>query len=234
MTKYWFVCMERHRRMLHERRRPDAGSEVDMKTCRSGWPPRLVTVPGLHGSEGAHWQTWLERQYPKAARVVQDDWDAPHLDTWANAVRALLARERGPVVIAAHSFGCLATAHALSRGDIGADVDVVGVLFVAPASPEKFRFAGAFDAGRLDVPSILVASESDPWMPFEHARELARRFDSAFVNLGDAGHINTAAGFGPWPRAKYFVDTLTHLAAPLRFGDARDLPADSLELHAYG
>ena len=106
-----------------------------MKTCRSGWPPRLVTVPGLHGSEGAHWQTWLERQYPKAARVVQDDWDAPHLDTWANAVRTLLASERAPVVIAAHSFGCLATAHALSRGDLGADVDVVGVLFVAPGEP---------------------------------------------------------------------------------------------------
>jgi predicted alpha/beta hydrolase family esterase len=203
-----------------------------MNTCRSGWPPRLVTVPGLHGSEGAHWQTWLERQYRRAARVEQADWDAPHLDTWANAVRAQLAKERGPVVIAAHSFGCLATAHALARGGIGADV--AGVLFVAPASPEKFRFAGAFDAGRLGVPSILVGSETDPWMPFDHARELAARFGSAFVNLGDAGHINTAAGFGPWPRAKYFVDTLIHLAAPLRFGDAEDYRAELPELYAYG
>ncbi|ANB71079.1 hypothetical protein AYM40_00930 [Paraburkholderia phytofirmans OLGA172] len=46
---------------------------------------------------------------------------------------------------------------------------------------------------------------------------LAQRFGSAFVNLGDAGHINTAAGFGPWPRAGYFIDTLVHCAAPLRF-----------------
>ena len=27
------------------------------------------------------------------------------------------------------------------------------------------------------------------------------------------------ASFGPWPRAKYFVDTLAHCAAPLRFRD---------------
>src|SRR6478735_3410380 len=109
-----------------------------MLSCTTApWPPRLVTVPGLHGSEGAHWQTWLERQYARSARVVQDDWDAPHLDTWANAVRALLANERGPVVIAAHSFGCLATAHALSKRDMVAEV--AGVLFVAPASPDKFR-----------------------------------------------------------------------------------------------
>jgi predicted alpha/beta hydrolase family esterase len=88
---------------------------------------------------------------------------------------------------------------------------------VAPASPQKFAFAGAFDARRLGVPSILIGSETDPWMPLAGARDLAQRFGSAFVNLGDAGHINTAAGFGPWPRAKYFVDTLVHCAAPLRF-----------------
>jgi predicted alpha/beta hydrolase family esterase len=232
MTKYWFVRSGRHLTMPHGKRRPDAGSEVDMKTCRSGWPTRLVTVPGLHGSEGAHWQTWLERQYARSARVVQDDWDAPHLDTWANAVRALLANERGPVVIAAHSFGCLATAHALSKRDMVAEV--AGVLFVAPASPDKFRFAGAFEARRLDVPSILVASETDPWMPFDRARQFAHDVGSAFVNLGDAGHINTAAGFGPWPRAKYFVDTLIHLAAPRHVGGAHDPRASPLELLAYG
>ncbi|CEJ96477.1 Predicted esterase of the alpha/beta hydrolase fold [Caballeronia glathei] len=209
----------------------DAGSGGEMSGCsKSNWPPRLVTVPGLHGSEGAHWQTWLERQYPRAARVEQDDWDAPHLDTWAGALRSLLAKQRGPVVIAAHSFGCLATAHALSQAH---GADVAGVLFVAPASPEKFRFAGTFDARRLNVPSILVASETDPWMPFDRAHELARRFGSAFVNLGDAGHINTAAGFGPWPRAKHFIDTLTHYAAPLRLDVERD-PAGPGTQHAYG
>ncbi|KAF1053331.1 MAG: hypothetical protein GAK41_00849 [Burkholderia gladioli] len=190
-----------------------------MSICsKSTWPPRVVTVPGLHGSEGAHWQSWLERQFARSLRVEQDDWDAPHLARWAGALRDTLARERGPFVLAAHSFGCLATAHALLRGDLALDPSAVaGVLFVAPASPKKFAFAGAFEARRLPVPSILIGSETDPWMTLGDARELARQLGSAFVNLGDAGHINTAAGFGPWPRAKYFVDTLVHCAAPLRF-----------------
>ena len=87
-----------------------------MLSCtRSTWPPRLVTVPGLHGSEGAHWQSWLERQFARSLRVEQADWDAPDVVRWAQSLRDLLARERGPFVLAAHSFGCLATAHALQQ-----------------------------------------------------------------------------------------------------------------------
>ncbi|MDQ7980176.1 alpha/beta hydrolase [Paraburkholderia sp. SARCC-3016] len=192
-----------------------------MSSCKtSSWPPRLVTVPGLHGSEGAHWQTWLERQFARSMRVEQADWDAPNLEQWAQSVNDLLACQRGPFILAAHSFGCLAAAHALQqRAQRARSADVVGVLFVAPASPRKFEFAGAFEATRIAVPSILIGSETDPWMPLAEARELSQRFGSAFVNLGRAGHINAAAGFGPWPRAKYFVDTLAHCAAPLRLGE---------------
>jgi hypothetical protein len=56
-------------------------------------------------------------------------------------------------------------------------------------------------------------------MSLDGAQRLAQQLGSAFVNLGDAGHINTAAGFGPWPRAKYFVDTLVHCEAPRRLRD---------------
>jgi uncharacterized protein len=203
-----------------------------MGTCsKTGWPPRVITVPGLHGSEGAHWQTWLERQYAGSKRVEQEDWDAPHFDTWTAQLERVLANERRPVVLVAHSFGCLVTANALARGSITADV--AGVLFVAPASPERFRFAGAFTTKRLNVPAILVASETDPWMPVEQARELSNTLGSAFVNLGDAGHINTAAGFGPWPRAKYWVDTLIHCSAPLRLrreDDLLELPEHALHI----
>ncbi|WP_153098985.1 RBBP9/YdeN family alpha/beta hydrolase [Paraburkholderia hayleyella] len=180
------------------------------------WPPRLVTMAGLHGSEDAHWQTWLERQFVRSLRVEQDDWDAPDLTRWSQALHARLARERGPFVLAAHSFGCLASAHALLQTPTAASAEIVGVLLVAPASPAKFATAKAFDPRRLRVPSILIGSETDPWMTLEGSRELARHLGSAFVNLGDAGHINTAAGFGPWPRARRYIDTLVHCAAQQR------------------
>jgi predicted alpha/beta hydrolase family esterase len=151
----------------------------------------------------------MERQFARSLRVEQADWDAPDLAGWAQSVLDLIERERGPFVLAAHSFGCLATAHALQQATHA--TTVAGLQFVAPASPEKFAFAGKFDARRLGVLSILVGSETDPWMPLlAGASEMAHRLGSAFINLGDAGHLNTAAGFGRRPRAKYFVDTLVH------------------------
>jgi predicted alpha/beta hydrolase family esterase len=44
-------------------------------------------------------------------------------------------------------------------------------------------------------------------MPIEKARNLAQRWNSAFVNLGDAGHIDASAGFGPWPLARHAIET---------------------------
>ncbi|MDR5762800.1 alpha/beta hydrolase [Caballeronia sp. LZ035] len=200
------------------------------KANSSGTGVTLVTVPGLYGSEDAHWQSWLEGEVPSARRVEQRNWDLPHLDTWSDAVRDELADIDGPVVIAAHSFGCLATAHALAHSKpTGAQVQ--GVLFVAPASPAKFRFAGAFSARRLDTLSLVVGSETDPWMPLDEARTLAQHWNSAFINLGDAGHVNTAAGFGPWPLAKHFVETLARRAPS---GDEREQEDETEQQRAYG
>jgi uncharacterized protein len=178
------------------------------------WPPRLVTVPGLHGSEDGHWQSWLERQYPRSLRVEQADWEAPEIDAWSRAVASFLDDLRAPCVVAAHSFGCLATVQALVRHA----ENVVGVLLVAPASPCKFNIQD-LNRNRLRVPSIVVASETDPWMTANEARQLAVSWGSSFVNLGDAGHVNVASGCGPLPRAKHLVDVLVQSAASLRFRD---------------
>ncbi|MDR5783889.1 alpha/beta hydrolase [Caballeronia sp. LZ065] len=200
------------------------------KAESSGAGVTLVTVPGLYGSEDAHWQSWLEGEVASARRVEQRNWDLPHLDTWSDAVRDELADIDGPVVIAAHSFGCLATAHALAHLK-PAGARVRGVLFVAPASPAKFRFAGAFSARRLDTLSLVVGSETDPWMPLDEARTLAQHWNSAFINLGDAGHVNTAAGFGPWPLAKHFVETLARRAPS---GDGQEHEDETEQQRAYG
>ncbi|WJF90283.1 alpha/beta hydrolase [Paraburkholderia bonniea] len=210
-----------------------------MVSCsQPNWPPRLVTMAGLYGSEEAHWQSWLERQFARSLRVEQDDWHAPDLARWSLALHQRLSRERGPFVLAAHSFGCLASAHALLHLPVA--TSIIGVLLVAPASPKKFASAAAFEPRRLGVPSILIGSETDPWMPLEGSRELAQHLGSTFINLGDAGHINTAAGFGPWPRARHYIDTLVHCAAQQRFRPPPSTPehlshpAAELNLKASG
>jgi predicted alpha/beta hydrolase family esterase len=214
----WFGSAQRHTRI--RRRNLQFASGEPMPANPSSWPPRLVTVPGLHGSEDTHWQTWLERQYSRSLRVEQKDWAAPELDEWSRTVSQVFDGAPTACVVAAHSFGCLATVQALARHP----GNVVGVLLVAPASPGKFNIEQALNGNRLPVPSIVVASESDPWVTIHEARKLASNWGSTFVNLGDAGHINVASGHGPLPRAKHLVDLLVHSAASVRFREPETFP----------
>lgn len=171
--------------------------------------PRLLVVPGLNDSGPVHWQTWLQSQYRDAERVVQRDWSDPQLERWAARIDATLERATGrshgeaPSFIAvAHSFGCLALARHLAQRP---GSPVRAALFVAPADPDKFGVAGLLPQQRLAVPSTVVASDTDPWMTAASSRRWAQRWGSAWLTLGDAGHINAEAGFGPLPLARRWV-----------------------------
>jgi predicted alpha/beta hydrolase family esterase len=161
---------------------------------------RLVVVPGLHGSGADHWQGWLLAQIDGAVRVEQDDWGVPDLDRWADRVAATIAAlGPGPHVVAAHSFGCLATVRATLRDP---SLDVARALLVAPADPQRFAAAPALPQSRLAFSSSVVASDNDPWMPAASAHAWALRWGSDWINLGNAGHINVDSGYGPFTLAR--------------------------------
>jgi predicted alpha/beta hydrolase family esterase len=172
-----------------------------------GDPVRLLVIPGLHDSGPAHWQTWLQAQFSRRAeRVEQDDWATPDVSRWSQRIEETLARRPHARWIAvAHSFGCLALLHHLAQGG----ERVQSALLVAPADPEKFGVSAMLPQARLAVPSVLLASETDPWLGFGSACAWARVWGSQLISLGDAGHINTEAGFGPLPPAKTLVEHMT-------------------------
>jgi len=170
-----------------------------------GDPVRVLVVPGLHGSGPAHWQTWLEAHFRSALRVEQHDWERPDIERWAQRIAATVSRHPGARWVAVgHSFGCLALTRFLGQGGQG----VHAALLVAPADPEKFSVASALPQTRLGIPSVLIGSNNDPWMPAESARTWAHSWGSSFINLGDVGHINVDSGFGPLPQAKLVVEQL--------------------------
>lgn len=175
-------------------------------------PVHVLVIPGLHGSGPAHWQTWLQARLRHAVRVEQDDWDLPDIARWSQRIDEVVATRPGARWVAvAHSFGCLALAHHLGRRQAvsdDSDEGIAAALFVAPAEPLRFRLADALPHAPLGLPSALIASDTDPWMAADSACRWARRWGAAFVNLGDAGHINTDAGFGPFPRALQMTQAL--------------------------
>ena len=163
-----------------------------------------LIVPGLHSSGPAHWQTWFEEELPGTVRVIQSDWSSADLPSWSGRIRKDLVRTPGQHIIVAHSFGVLASVHAAARDQNR----IAGALLVAPADPEKFGVANDIPADSLPFPAVVVASTNDPWMPLWKAAEWADRWGADFVNLGEAGHINAEAGFGPWPEGLALLERL--------------------------
>jgi len=188
---------------------PDAASAAPHPAGR----PRLVVVPGLHGSGADHWQSWLAGQFVGAARVEQDFWSVPDIERWGDRVAETVdALGPGPHVLVAHSFGCLATLHAASRYP---GLGIARLLLVAPAEPTRFNVAHMLPQTRLAMDSTVVASDTDPWMAATNARAWALRWGSDWINLGDAGHINVESGYGPFALARdWTFAALRRLAPP--------------------
>lgn len=68
----------------------------------------------------------------------------------------------------------------------------------------------------LPFPSIVVASSNGPYLGEERAEELARAWGSRLVRVGAAGHVNTAAGYGPWPGGRALLEELRARAPSTR------------------
>lgn len=155
---------------------------------------RVLLMPGLYNSGPEHWQSRWQRLYPRFERVEQDDWDNPRLPAWSARFDEVRARDGRPILVAAHSFGCLTTAYSLARDPRG----VAGVLMVAPADPAKFGVAQDLPRTALPCPTIMISSTSAPWMSAENAAAWGARWGAEVINIGAAGHINAESGLGDW------------------------------------
>ena len=59
------------------------------------------------------------------------------------------------------------------------------------------------------------ASADDPFVKIERARAIAQAWGSRLEEIGNAGHVNGDAGFGPWPEGSMaFAQFLSKLPDP--------------------
>lgn len=175
--------------------------------------PLLLTVPGIDNSGPEHWQTLWEHDLEDCHRAELGMWHRPHRNSWVTKLNAAIVAARRPVVLVAHSLGCHAVAwwNALESKPSGR---VVGALLVAPPNIEGSPLDSRLSAfaplvrDRLRFPSILVASEDDPYAAFGQSRKMARLWGSRFVNGGWLGHINVDSHIGDWPFGRYLVQQI--------------------------
>jgi hypothetical protein len=164
-----------------------------------------VTVPGYGGSGPEHWQKHWERDLP-ATRVRPASWEEPGARDWTDALSRAVSDGGGPVVLVAHSLGCLAVVSWLAAYGPG---EVAGALLVAVPDPSGPAFPAAATAGgfgvvrrRLQVPVTVVVSENDPYATAGWTRDLATVWGAEVVGIGEAGHANGASGLGAWPAGR--------------------------------
>lgn len=174
--------------------------------------PKTLIVPGLDGSPAPHWQDWWAATDPTAYIVDQHDWARPTPEAWEAELAGAILNHPGCILVG-HSLGAILVARMLTRWP---QLDVSAALLVAPANPDTSERLAAFagiPSQRLGVPATVVASRNDPWMSFAQSASLARAWGGDLVDLGFAGHINVASGFGPWPAALSLRNALAERAS---------------------
>jgi uncharacterized protein len=163
---------------------------------------RIVTVPGIDGSDEVHWQSHWEASLGSAARrIAPSSWSKPDLADWSGAISQAVTDAEDDVVLVAHSLGCLAVTHWLPQA-----VDRVGGVFlVAPPDPTGPNFPAAaapsfasVDLDAVGTPGLVVTSDDDPYCDPSSAARLCNGWELPRISLANQGHLNSTSGLGSW------------------------------------
>lgn len=174
----------------------------------SSQPSRVLLLPGWQNSGVGHWQSLWEVQHGDH-RVAQHDWLRPLRGDWSARLEEEVIAAPGPVLLAAHSLGCILVAAWAAHSQNTNKVS--GALLVAPGDVERMDLRQQIPGWapivrqRLPFASILVGSTNDPYCSAERAQSLAQSWGARYIELGARGHINAESDLGAWPEGRAWL-----------------------------
>jgi len=174
-------------------------------------PSDVLLLPGWQNSGAGHWQSLWEAQHGYR-RVEQHDWLHPLRGDWSARLEEVVVDAPRPVVLVAHSLGCILAAWWATHSQHTNKVR--GALLVAPGDVEQADVAAQLPGWApvarqpLPFPAVLVGSRNDPYCRFERARVLADMWGARFVDAGAVGHINAESGLGNWLAGQALLQSL--------------------------
>lgn len=160
----------------------------------------VLIIPGLGNSGEDHWQSRWERELG-FKRVDQKDWNTPVCKDWIETIdRTIKMLNSENIILVGHSLACSTIGYWSKKYNR----KIKGALLVGPSDTE----ADTYPAGTtgfspmplhtLPFKSIVVASTNDFYVSLERATFFADTWGSELIRIGEAGHINVAAGYGKW------------------------------------
>jgi predicted alpha/beta hydrolase family esterase len=174
-------------------------------------PRNVLILPGWEGSGPKHWQSLWEQRHGYQ-RVEQHDWMKPLRGDWVARLEEVILTCDEPVVLVAHSLGCILVAAwaAHSRNTHR----VKSALLVAPPDVERPEIREQIPSWSpialqaLPFPAVLLASSDDPYCVLERARLFAYGWNAQFMDYGPAGHLNADSGLASWPEGHVLLQDL--------------------------
>lgn len=188
-----------------------------MKTANSD--ATVLIVPGLRDHVPEHWQTLLATRLPRVHTVPPMGRGNLNCAARVKVIEEAITAIEGPILIVAHSGGCVMVAH-WARVTAYAN-RVCGCLLATPPDFDQPMPTGyptlamLHEGGWLPVPrqrlpmrSLVAASRNDPLGSYVSVEKLAKDWGSDLIDLGEVGHLNPASGFGEWPLAETLIQRL--------------------------
>jgi predicted alpha/beta hydrolase family esterase len=175
---------------------------------------RFLILHGLTGSGGGHWQVWLDQRLRERGAWISfpelAEPDAPAPQVWEAQLAAELedlARGAGERVVLAHSLGSILwlrhttsirPAHRPDRVALVAPpCGPSGIEEIAPFFPLELEPARVRAAAGA---TLLVCSDNDPYCPDGANVVYGATLGIASEVIPGGGHLNSDAGYGPWPQ----------------------------------
>ncbi len=178
-------------------------------------PFPLVLHPGWQNSGPTHWQSHWQLSEPRTSRVMQNNWLQPERDAWVQVLDQHLQTVGEPVLLAAHSLGCITLAHWAQRSTythlVHAALLVAPADVASPSTPDELAGFAPIPMTTLPFPTLLVASDNDPFCQLARAHAFAQAWGAHFTVLKGAGHINAESGLGGWPAGLSLLHALAKL-----------------------
>ncbi|MGQ8880274.1 RBBP9/YdeN family alpha/beta hydrolase [Delftia sp. NA_296.1] len=169
----------------------------------TGWSAEDVwLLPGWQNSDADHWQSRWEQRHGYR-RLEQNDWDRPLRGDWSARLQETVLDAPRPVVLVAHSLGCILVAWWAAHSPLAAR-KVRGALLVAPGDTEHPQLREQLPGWspvmmqRLPFACIVVGSDNDIYCSAQRVQAMADAWGARFVDAGPSGHLNTASGLGDW------------------------------------
>ena len=177
----------------------------------------LVILHGWRGSEPEHWQSRLADRLPDVRYPRLPEPDRPRRVAWLATLEDTLAGlPDGGFDVVCHSLAVPLWLHRAVGPEAAARPRAGRVLLVAPPSPaltepELATFLppplDPAAVGRAAGRTELVCAEDDPYCPEGAATAYGRPLGVPTTVVPGGGHLNVAAGYGPWPAVERWART---------------------------